>query len=299
MEFVLVFLFFVFLGYIWEKLKEGGGRVVHPNSEATNEETAQNQYFYETNCPHCQKPLHVDNEDHWRCEYCQGEFIYYKQVTYKREDIHSLYAAYSLACIAKFCKLDGKVTEDELAIVEENMRQFWQPTLSELTGLKRLFNQEIKNINDFEATLTGLYDLVKDDPKRKMYMGQFLLDTMYRISTLRHSFDTIHPKHREVIYKVMGMFDLTEEFFTHFVQNNERTIRLEQAYELLQCDKDASEKEIKKRYRELSKKYHPDMLNAKDLPPEITELAAEKFKEITEAYRCIMDHLKYEQRKQM
>ncbi len=51
-------------------------------------------------------------------------------------------------------------------------------------------------------------------------------------------------------------------------------------YEILGVSKDASPEEIKKAYRRLAKKYHPD--NYINNP--LADLAAEKFKEINEAY---------------
>ena len=53
-------------------------------------------------------------------------------------------------------------------------------------------------------------------------------------------------------------------------------------YDILGVDKDASQKEIKKAYRKLAKKYHPDM--NKDDPD-----TSEKFKEISEAYEILSD----------
>ncbi|MCF6514959.1 molecular chaperone DnaJ [Lactobacillus sp. S2-2] len=55
-------------------------------------------------------------------------------------------------------------------------------------------------------------------------------------------------------------------------------------YEILGISKDASQDEIKKAYRKLSKKYHPDLNDA----PE----AEEKFKEVTEAYEVLSDDKK-------
>ncbi|GAB6138343.1 molecular chaperone DnaJ [Halanaerobaculum tunisiense] len=52
-------------------------------------------------------------------------------------------------------------------------------------------------------------------------------------------------------------------------------------YDILGVDQDASQKEIKRAYRDLSKKYHPDISDK--------ENAEEKFKEITEAYEVLSD----------
>jgi DnaJ-class molecular chaperone len=55
-------------------------------------------------------------------------------------------------------------------------------------------------------------------------------------------------------------------------------------YKVLEVSPNASNEEIKKAYRELSRKYHPD--SYVDNP--LAELAEEKFKEVQEAYDQIM-----------
>lgn len=55
-------------------------------------------------------------------------------------------------------------------------------------------------------------------------------------------------------------------------------------YEVLGLSKSASKDDIRKAYRSLSKKYHPDLNKAQD--------AEEKFKEVTEAYEVLSDETK-------
>ena len=55
-------------------------------------------------------------------------------------------------------------------------------------------------------------------------------------------------------------------------------------YEVLGVSPSASDEEIKKAYRDLTRKYHPDA----NVDNPLADLAEEKFKEVQEAYDTIM-----------
>ena len=55
-------------------------------------------------------------------------------------------------------------------------------------------------------------------------------------------------------------------------------------YEVLGVSPNATDDEVKKAYRELSRKYHPDA----NVNNPLADLAEEKFKEVQEAYDIIM-----------
>ncbi|WP_425448060.1 J domain-containing protein [Dethiothermospora halolimnae] len=57
---------------------------------------------------------------------------------------------------------------------------------------------------------------------------------------------------------------------------------MENLYNILEVDKNATQNEIRRAYRKLAKKYHPD-LNPDD------ENATRKFKEVKEAYEILKD----------
>lgn len=59
-------------------------------------------------------------------------------------------------------------------------------------------------------------------------------------------------------------------------------------YEVLGLSKAASEDDIKKSYRKLASKYHPDKISGSDGSPEKIK-AEESFKEAKEAYECLSD----------
>ncbi len=59
-------------------------------------------------------------------------------------------------------------------------------------------------------------------------------------------------------------------------------------YEILGVDRGAGKEEIRRTYRELIKKYHPDKFRSN---PDMLKLAEEKTREINEAYTYLMEHI--------
>ncbi|WP_299085214.1 molecular chaperone DjiA [uncultured Campylobacter sp.] len=60
-------------------------------------------------------------------------------------------------------------------------------------------------------------------------------------------------------------------------------------YEILGLPKDATFSEIKKKYRELVKKYHPDILMGKGADEEIIQEGTKRLQEINEAYKILKE----------
>lgn len=60
-------------------------------------------------------------------------------------------------------------------------------------------------------------------------------------------------------------------------------------YEILGLSKDATFNEIKKKYRELVKKYHPDILMGKGADEDIIQEGTKKLQEINEAYKILKE----------
>ena len=94
-----------------------------------------------------------------------------------------------------------------------------------------------------------------------------------------------------IIFDIYMMdFFYQKGFFNEKNTNsNNSEFNLENSYyEILECDKNVTNEELKKLYKEQIKKYHPDKIQGKDLPKQFIELAENQIKEINKAY----DYLK-------
>lgn len=73
----------------------------------------------------------------------------------------------------------------------------------------------------------------------------------------------------------------------HTGQGGSAGRRAKDPYVVLGCTPSSSNEEIKKKYRELLGKYHPDRFIGQKLDEEFIQLASRKFQEIREAYEKI------------
>ena len=62
---------------------------------------------------------------------------------------------------------------------------------------------------------------------------------------------------------------------------------LDDAYKALGVDKDSTDAEVKRAYRKLMSKYHPDKLMGQGLPEDMIKVATEQAKEIQLAYDLV------------
>ena len=88
------------------------------------------------------------------------------------------------------------------------------------------------------------------------------------------------------ILKQLGFYD--KWFKSNKKNNNNAKYSQKDPYEILGLSKGASREEIKKKYKELVKKFHPDFIQAKGLDEEFLKFAEERMKEINRAYEILM-----------
>ncbi|EFN2999622.1 DnaJ domain-containing protein, partial [Campylobacter jejuni] len=75
------------------------------------------------------------------------------------------------------------------------------------------------------------------------------------------------------------------------LKSTKKELSLDEAFAILELPNNADLNAVKKQYRNLAKKYHPDILNANNVSEEELKIGVEKFQKINEAYEKVKKHL--------
>lgn len=174
-----------------------------------------------------------------------------------------------LVLSAAVMKADQRVVKSELDFV----RRFFQGQFGEDEGnrLIRMLQEILKQeINTREvATQVGQYT---DYPVR--------LQLIHYLFGIAASDGLYHPDEVEVISQVAGYMGVSGSDY-----NSIRAMFVKStgwAYDVLEITKEATNDEVKKAYREMAKKHHPDKVA--HLGEDVRRSATEKFQKINAAY---------------
>ncbi len=189
-------------------------------------------------------------------------------------------------------KSDGVVSAKEIQTAESIMLQM------QLTGVRRQ-----RAIEQFNAGKSADFDcdVVLASLKQRYWFQPGLLKTFLEFQLqVAMSDGPLTAGSREALRRVfegVGMpaavFDQFERQsragynYSHYHQQpGARPSRshLQDAYTLLEVEKTATDAEVKKAYRRMMSKHHPDRLMSQGVPEEMVQLATQKTQQVKEAY---------------
>ena len=177
-----------------------------------------------------------------------------------------------LVLVAAVMKADGKVVKSELDYVKQFfVRQFGQESAKEaLLMLKDILKQDIP-VRDICVQISRNMD----------YSSRLqLLHLLFNISLAD---TTIHPKEVELLEKMSGAMGVASNDFLSI--KNMFIPETDSSYKILEIEPASTNEEVKKAYRRMAMKYHPDKVS--HLGDEFRKTADEKFKKVNEAYEKI------------
>ena len=179
---------------------------------------------------------------------------------------------------AKMAKADGAVTRDEVAA----FREVFHVPPHEVKNVARVFDRAKKEVTGFEPYAQQLAKLFRDNPA----VLEDLLDALFHIAKAD---GVLHPSEIAFLQAVASIFGFDEAAFER-IQAGHVSGGEADPYLVLGVPRDASDEDIKSRYRTLVRENHPDMLMAQGLPQEFIDLATEKVATINDAYDSIQKH---------
>lgn len=180
-----------------------------------------------------------------------------------------------LVLSAAVMKADGQVKRSELDYVKRFFLQNFGQERAE-TSIKMLKEILEKDYNVYEVSAQ---------------VGRYM-DYSTRLQLLHYLFGIaasdgiITEQETDVIHAIASGMGVTEsDFYSIKAMFVRKENPAQNAYAILGVDPSATDEEVKKAYREMAKKNHPDLVSA--LGEEVHQAAEKKFQEINEAYETI------------
>lgn len=177
-----------------------------------------------------------------------------------------------LVLVAAVMKADGAVVKSELDYVKQFfIRQFGQESAKQATlMLKDILKQDIP-VRDVCEQIKGNMD----------YSSRLqLLHLLFNVSLAD---STIHRSEIELLEKISTYLGVTSVDFISI--KNMFIPETDSSYKILEIAPSATNDEVKKAYRRMAMKYHPDKVS--HLGDDFRKTADEKFKKVNEAYEKI------------
>lgn len=158
--------------------------------------------------------------------------------------------------------------------------------------MKEIFNEEKQKEGNTKEIAQALNKILgRSIIKRKQFLS-FLIQLAYIDSG-------ISQDEKKVLHEIMqelniepSVYDEIVNKFENMMKNKQETMSLQEAYEILEVKQSDDMNTIKKAYRKLIRKYHPDIISSQDKDESYMEEATAKTQKINQAYQVIKDENK-------
>ena len=206
-------------------------------------------------------------------------------------------AKFLVSLLAKVAKSDGRVSELEARLITQVLDDLSQK-VSGVSGvreyLKEVYNSQKENVDNAYETARNYkraFNLNYDTCVARLTFflnlayidGEFNKSEQDVIRNIAYGFGIDKETLDEIIYKFDSFYG------SRFGADHDEMSQENDAFEVLGLSKNASLDEVKARYKELVRQYHPDILMGRGESKEVIERSTKKLQEINEAYRRLKD----------
>ena len=201
-------------------------------------------------------------------------------------------AKFLVSLLAKVAKSDGRVSELEARLITQVLDDLSQK-VSGVSGvreyLKEVYNSQKENVDNAYETARNYkrtFNLNYDTCVARLTFflnlayidGDFNKSEQDVIRNIAYGFGIDKETLDEIIYKFDSFYG------SRFGADRDEISQENDAFEVLGLSKNASLDEVKVRYKELVRQYHPDILMGRGESKEVIERSTKKLQEINEAY---------------
>ena len=201
-------------------------------------------------------------------------------------------AKFLVSLLAKVAKSDGRVSELEARLITQVLDDLSQK-VSGISGvreyLKEVYNSQKENVDNAYETARNYkraFNLNYDTCVARLTFflnlayidGEFNKSEQDVIRNIAYGFGIDKETLDEIIYKFDSFYG------SRFGADRDEVSRENDAFEVLGLSKNASLDEVKARYKELVRQYHPDILMGRGESKDVIERSTKKLQEINEAY---------------
>lgn len=201
-------------------------------------------------------------------------------------------AKFLVSLLAKVAKSDGRVSELEARLITQVLDDLSQK-VSGVSGvreyLKEVYNSQKENVDNAYETARNYkraFNLNYDTCVARLTFflnlayidGEFNKSEQDIIRNIAYGFGIDKETLDEIIFKFDSFYG------SRFGADHDEISQENDAFEVLGLSKNASLDEIKARYKELVRQYHPDILMGRGESKEVIERSTKKLQEINEAY---------------
>ena len=204
------------------------------------------------------------------------------------ENPSMVFCASAAAMLAKMAKADGVVTKYEIACVEQAFRRlgFTPAARRYAIDVFRQAKNDDRSIYDYAADFAETVD----SPE----VRELLYEILWDVAGADGSFG---QNELLILQRMPRALGIPVEWYGYFASQRLRgggcgsaaRDPLAEAYSLLGASAADSADELRRKYRELAKRNHPDVLRAQGLPEEMVGRATERMSRINEAWSVIRE----------
>ena len=197
-----------------------------------------------------------------------------------------------VALVAKVAKADGRVDALEAQLIgimfDDISAVFPEPGKTK-DILKQIFNEEKKRSDDTQAIAHALARAIKrDKAKQQQFMG-FLIQLAFVDGEVSKHEEEALQDIAEALEFDPKLYHAIFDQFEKMMKNVHPKANISDAYKLLGVKESDDLSTIKKAYRKLIRKYHPDIIKSQGKSEAYMQEATAKTQEINQAYEMIKE----------